>query len=86
MSLHKRLEAVALLGVGSIATISTILRTYFVYRLWKGPTDYSWQVHPAYIASIVEINLGIVSLHSCSTCTQLIFDPRYAHALHTLGH
>jgi hypothetical protein len=64
MRLQQRLEAIALLGVGFIATISTCLRTYFIYRLWKtenGTLDPSWQAHPVYIASIVELNLGIMS-------------------------
>jgi ABC-type iron transport system FetAB permease component len=61
LSVRRRLEAIALLSVGFMATAASYVRTYYIYELAKESTDYSWEVFLSYVASDVEINLGIVS-------------------------
>jgi hypothetical protein len=82
VSLNKRLEAIALLAVGFIATILTCVRAYFFWRLLKGSNN-SWQAHPAYITGILELNLDIVSLWLVSNDMLLRNDSRYVPVLHT---
>lgn len=61
MSMKKRVQAIALLAVGFIATASSIIRTYYVYRGFHSGPDTSWAVYPIYFTTDVEIVLGIVS-------------------------
>src|ERR1700753_541110 len=52
--------ALCLLGFGFIASISSILRTYFLWKALYRTYDLSWMIYPLYTACAIEINLGIV--------------------------
>jgi hypothetical protein len=60
MRLRQRLEAIALLAVGFVATTATCCRAYYIWNLWKGTKDYSWMAYPVFVTTDLEINLGIV--------------------------
>jgi hypothetical protein len=49
-----------LFGLGFIASIASILRTYYLWSALYKSFDISWLSTPLYIACAVEINLGIV--------------------------
>jgi hypothetical protein len=51
-----------LLGFGFIASIASILRTYFLWKALYRTYDLSWMIYPLYTACAIEINLGIVRL------------------------
>lgn len=44
-----------------MATAASCVRTYYIFILVQESTHYSWEVFPSYVASHVEINLGVVS-------------------------
>jgi hypothetical protein len=51
-----------LLGFGYIVTAAGALRTYYSYKLFYGGSyDQTWDQYPAFIASAVENDLGVVS-------------------------
>jgi len=61
LSARKKLQAIALLAVGFIATIAAALRAYYAWRLYNSHyTDMSWNAYPIYFATDIEIALGIV--------------------------
>lgn len=62
LSVRKRLEITALLGVGLIATAAGCLRTYYIWRLSFKTWDASWTAYSIYLSCCLEVNLGIVSI------------------------
>lgn len=61
MSRRKKTQATALLSVGIIATASSCVRTYYVWRMFHAPRmDTSWNAYPVYFTTDLEIVLGIV--------------------------
>jgi hypothetical protein len=64
MSTRKRVQAICLLAVGSIATIASAIRAYYVWHLFHASADQSWNAFPIYFLSDLEIVLGIVSTYS----------------------
>jgi hypothetical protein len=61
MSTRKRVEAIALLSVGFVATASSCVRTYYAWAMFHSNLDMSWHAYPVYLATDLEVNLGIVS-------------------------
>jgi hypothetical protein len=51
-----------LFGLGFIASIASILRTYFLWKALYRTYDLPWMIYPLYTVCAIEINLGIVSL------------------------
>ena len=63
-----RLQAIALLAVGFLATIASALRTYCMWLVGKGHSaDVSWEAYPIYITSNTEVSLGIVNINALIT-------------------
>ena len=60
MSTKMRLEVIALLTLGFIATTACCIRTYYVWVLVQKVLDATWYSYPVYMTSCIEINLGIV--------------------------
>ena len=68
LCMRNRIQAIALLAVGFLATIASALRTYYTWLIGNGHSaDVSWEAYPIYITSDIEISLGIVSRQTLMT-------------------
>jgi hypothetical protein len=50
------------LALGYVVCVAGALRTYYTYIIFWRTTDIVWYQYPAFLASTVENDLGIVSL------------------------
>jgi hypothetical protein len=62
-----------LFGLGFIASIASIIRTYYLWSALYKSYDLSWLSTPLYIACAIELNLGIVCL-----LLKILFFPYHA--------
>ena len=90
MSRRKKTQAIALLSVGFIATASSCVRTYYVWRMFHSSMDTSWNAYPIYFTTDLEIVLGIVRpSSSCGNYRDGLLIcplPRSAHARRISSH
>jgi hypothetical protein len=62
MPLRARLGVLVLFSLGFIVLIASALRTYYFYVSEIASFDSSWEGYPLWIASSVEVNIGLVSV------------------------
>jgi hypothetical protein len=60
--LKTRLGVLALFCVGFIVLIASALRTYYYYNSNINSYDLTWDAYPLWIASALEVNVGLVCL------------------------
>jgi hypothetical protein len=65
MPLRARMGVIVLFCLGFIMLIASALRTYYFYVSEIASYDQSWEAYPLWIASGVEVNLGLVSIPLC---------------------
>jgi hypothetical protein len=65
MPLRKRLAVLGLFSLGFIATTAGLVKIYYIWWMYIASYDQSWGVYPVYIATALEVNLGVVSAVDC---------------------
>jgi hypothetical protein len=61
LALRQRIIVALLFGAGFIVCIAGTARTYFMYRCTDGYHDITWDGYPVWIATAIELYIGIVS-------------------------
>ena len=61
MPLHNRLGILVLFCLGFVVLIASALRTYYFWVANVVSYDVTWEAYPLWIASAVEVNVGLVS-------------------------
>lgn len=65
-----RIGVLVLFCLGFIVTIAAICRTYYYYRANLGSYDVTWEAYPLWIASAIEVNIGLVCAKILSKYTR----------------
>jgi hypothetical protein len=61
LPLRQRIIVALLFGIGFVVCLAGIVRTYYMYKATAGYHDVTWDAYPAWLATAVELYLGIVS-------------------------
>lgn len=60
LPLKQRIIVTALFGSGFAACIAGVVRTYYFYRLMNSNHDITWDSYPVWVATAIELYVGIV--------------------------
>lgn len=61
LALRQRIMVAALFAAGFLACIAGIVRTYYMYKVTsRGERDVTWDAFPVWLATAVELYVGIV--------------------------
>lgn len=59
LPLRQRIIVALLFGIGFVVCLAGIVRTYYMYKATAGYHDVTWDAYPAWLATAVELYLGI---------------------------
>jgi hypothetical protein len=86
MSSAQRYGVCIILALGYIVCAAGAMRTYYLYVIGWRTTDIIWYEYPAFLASAIENDLGIVSLTMSYTMSLIIVanrPHRFVHVFHS---
>ena len=85
LTLHQKLAVLSSFSLGFVVCGAGIVKTYFVVTSLVRSYDATWTGWPLWIASAVEIKVGIVR-HSCTSIAFLLTRFSFVHPLQHYAH